>query len=319
MDDENLPGIRQISAGIRWIIELQIVIAVPMLMFSAIAIVASELSGGGLLSSDPNFVTLTSWTQAIGIEGAFFSNMIHARQNFAKGHSGRGTVMLLIGIVLCLITVLAMVAGNFESAFGLNTKEALFALGISTALWAWIRAIVYGIVSFADAYMFYVPVPKLTESQVKEQIKQAQLKAQLTQEKAVIRAANLKANLGGIKGVIKDTLGKKGEEKDVDIGDETTELSGENPPPNLTVLPVKTANNSAKKQWTWRDYQEFVLSKYHQDISENEAVSTVKTIGKNERDSSKPGQPFIASNSALKAHAKKMFGAENVEKKAQEG
>jgi hypothetical protein len=137
MDDDHLPGIRQVSAIVRWIIELQIVIAVPALMLSAIAIVASELSGGSQLSSDPTFQQITSYTQAIGIEGAFFSIVIQARRAMHKSNHGRGIFMILIGILLGTVTMLAMVAGNFESAFGLDTAAALTALGINATVWAW--------------------------------------------------------------------------------------------------------------------------------------------------------------------------------------
>jgi len=320
MDDENLPGIRQISAGIRWLIELQIVIAVPALMFSAVAIVASELAGGGLLSSDPNFVFVTSLTQAIGIEGAFFSNMIHARQAFNKSHHGRGTIMILIGIILCVITVLAMVAGNFESAFGLDTKDALFALGINTAVWAWIRAIVYGIVSFADAYMFYVPASKLTEQQVKDQIEQQRLKSQLVQENSRLRGENLKANLGIVGGVIGQVVGRKPSDStpdnSVDTTDKTTELSPENPPdsppentenstPENQEPPVPTRLISNRDMWTWQDLQQYIQSTYSRPFAEKKARDIVRFIGNNHQDNTQRGQPYVAEKKKLMAWSKK--------------
>jgi hypothetical protein len=228
MDDDHLPGIRQVSAIVRWMIELQIVIAVPALMLSAIAIVASELSGGSQLSSDPTFQQITSYTQAIGIEGAFFSIVIQARRAMHKSNHGRGVFMILIGILLGTVTMLAMVAGNFESAFGLDTAAALTALGINATVWAWARAAVYFIVSFADAYMFYVPKPKLTEDQVRAQIEQERLSATLEQERAKIGGDKLRNRLAVGRGVFAQAIGR-GEA----YATPTSPDGAESPPPQI--------------------------------------------------------------------------------------
>ena len=317
MESDTLPGIHQISYGIRWIIEFQIVIAVPALMFSSVAIVTSELSGGGLLANNPTFVFIISAAQALGIEGAFFSNMIHSRQAFLKGKSARGIVMLLIGIVLCVITVLAIVAGNFESAFGLNTKEALLALGIGTALWAWIRAIVYGVVSFADAYMFYVPEEKLTEDETKARLEQMRLKAQIEKEKIKIRNDNIEQNAKVLKvlGIGKKKISEDNDEvlaaaNDTDSIQQIEQDSSneEDQRSEATVTPKRLIN--ARNMWTWQDYQQFVDDTYHVTITQAQAKQAVRFIGGNLQDNEARGKPYIAEKAALKSYAKKTYASQ---------
>ena len=302
MHSETMPGIRAISGVIRWLIELQIVIAVPALMGAAILIVGAELGGGSALAHNETFQSITSYAQAVGMEGAFVSILIQARRFMYAGKPIIGIVMILIGIVLGSVTSMAILIGNIESSFALTTAQALTFLGISAATWDMIRAVVFGVIAFADAYMFYVPKPQLTESEVQEQIRQKELRAQLQQKDAEL----LKQRMHNFTNFLNEPMNVP----ERNIFDPTqsgadTPIPGQINIPEISqeIYPAGTSN----KTWTWRQYADFVREKYHCSLSATTAQAVIRQIGKDTKDVHQVGQPYVAPMDTLKRHAQRTY------------
>lgn len=297
MHTETMPGIRTISGFIRWLIELQIVVAVPALMGAAILIVGAELGGGSALAHNETFQSITSYAQAVGMEGAFVSILIQARRYMYAGRTLTGIVMIVIGIVLGSVTSMAILIGNIESSFALDTGKALIFLGISAATWDTIRAIVFGVIAFADAYMFYVPQHILTEEEVQQQIHQKALRAQLQHKDAELLKQRVR-NMTNFLNSPADGLDSE------QLTPEQTE-----PIPQTVNVPeiYPAAMLPQKKVWTWKEYTDYVRDEYSVFLTSRQAMSTVMQIGHNTR-SNTAGQPYVASVRRLKTYAQSVYG-----------
>lgn len=237
--EDNSGFLAVLARVIHWIIEGISTIAEPVIIAVTVVMIASDVSGGGLIAGGGLFATVYSWGQAIGIEGQMVALAVRARKAFAGGKVGLGLFLILLVMLLAGVTFVGVGVANFQATFGGSIISALAMLGITQQVWVWIRSGILTVVAVTGAFLLYVPRAKLTAAQVSDEIEQERLYAQLKDAKASTGAAGMAANIKRLRGLAKVVAGRvetvEQEESETQDGQEENAAPAD-APDNITTL-----------------------------------------------------------------------------------
>jgi hypothetical protein len=153
--EPTMPLLGAISAFLRWIEELVVLLSGPMLTVGLGIGLVSLLSDGKLLVDAPWLLYAWAVAQAVGVDGQIVGVWYRVSVAVSQRRWGVMLAFGLLGLVLGYVGYIAALVFAQQEAYGISTAEALSQLGLDSTSWLWQRAAISVFLVCLSGYLRY--------------------------------------------------------------------------------------------------------------------------------------------------------------------
>ena len=188
--EHELPLLGGISAFLRWLEELVVLVSGPMLTAGLGIGLVSLLSDGALLVSAPWILYAWAISQTVGVDGQLVGAWYRVKVAQQRGKWGVVVCFVLLGLVLAYVGFIGSLIFAMQQAYHLSTTRALAQLGMDSHSWLWQRAAVSVFLVCLSGYLRY-QAPRKHQVSLEEQKRALQEQMELDAIKRKAQAKKL--------------------------------------------------------------------------------------------------------------------------------
>lgn len=166
--EHELPLLGGISAFLRWLEELVVLVSGPMLTAGLGIGLVSLLSDGALLVSVPWLLYAWAISQTVGVDGQLVGAWYRVKVAQQRGKWGVVICFVLLGLILAYVGFVGSLIFAMQQAYHLSTAQALAELGMNNRSWLWQRAAVSVFLVCLSGYLRY-QAPRKQQASLEEQ------------------------------------------------------------------------------------------------------------------------------------------------------
>jgi hypothetical protein len=154
-EEQALPLLGAISAFLRWVEELVVLLSGPMLTVGLGIGLVSLLSDGALLVSAPWLLYAWAISQTVGVDGQLVGTWYRVSVALNKRRWGVVIAFVILGLALAYVGYIGALVFAMQQAYHLTTGQALARLGLDATSWLWQRAAVSVFLVCLSGYLRY--------------------------------------------------------------------------------------------------------------------------------------------------------------------
>jgi hypothetical protein len=206
--EHELPFLGGISAFLRWLEELVVLVSGPMLTAGLGIGLVSLLSDGALLVSAPWMLYAWAISQTVGVDGQLVGAWYRVKLAQQRGRWSVVLCFVLLGLVLAYVGFIGSLIFAMQQAYHFSTAQALAQLGLDSRSWLWQRAGVSVFLVCLSGYLRYQAPRKHTMSlDAQKQVIQEQMQLDaMKREARAQRMQGLAALAGGTAKAMKQAV-----------------------------------------------------------------------------------------------------------------
>ncbi|HEX9067244.1 MAG TPA: hypothetical protein VF807_00640 [Ktedonobacterales bacterium] len=239
-----LPVLGAISAFLRWLEELIVLLSGPLLMVGLGIGLVALLSDGAVLVSSPWLLYVWAVSQTIGVDGQLVGAWYRVSVAVSRGRWGVAVAFGVLGLVLAYVGYVAALTFATQQAYHLTTAQALAKQGMDATSWLWQRAAVSVLLVCLSGYLRY-RAPRQSQRSLDERKQAIRDQMELAQLKRQQRAQQTHGAIGLLRGMV---AGARGPQHDGDSlqaiesygeAEAASPLSSRSPQPQIALaLPM---------------------------------------------------------------------------------
>src|SRR5215469_4431593 len=153
--EHELPVLGGISAFLRWLEELVVLVSGPLLMAGLGIGLVALLSDGALLLTAPWMLYAWAISQTVGVDGQLVGAWYRVKIAQQRGRWGVVLCFILLGLMLAYVGFIGSLIFAMQQAYHLSTAQALAQLGMDSHSWLWQRAGVSVFLVCLSGYLRY--------------------------------------------------------------------------------------------------------------------------------------------------------------------
>lgn len=199
--EPTMPLLGAISAFLRWVEELVVLLSGPMLTVGLGIGLVSLLSDGKLLVDAPWLLYAWAVAQAVGVDGQIVGVWYRVSVAVSQRRWGIMLAFGLLGLVLGYVGYIAALVFAQQEAYGISTAEALSRLGLDSTSWLWQRAAISVFLVCLSGYLRY-RAPRADTSSLEE--KKRELREQM--ELDALRQEQRAQQASGLATLVRSTV-----------------------------------------------------------------------------------------------------------------
>ena len=200
-EEAALPVLGAISAFLRWLEELIVLLSGPLLMVGLGIGLVALLSDGAVLVSSPWLLYVWAVSQTVGVDGQLVGAWYRVSVAVSRGRWGVAVAFAVLGLVLAYVGYVAALTFATQQAYHLTTAQALAKQGMDATSWLWQRAAVSVLLVCLSGYLRY-RAPRQSKHSLEERKRAIREQMELAQLKREQRAQQTQGAIGLLRGAV---------------------------------------------------------------------------------------------------------------------